>query len=275
FEGRVEGPTNPIYFGGVALIYGLMLVPRVVDDDQRSGLRLLALAAIILAFVANALSGSRGAWLAVPIMVAIYPFTLGRRQRPGWRVGTPLVLLTLSLAALVLPFLPMHERVAETWLELDLIGRGMDSTGPLGLRWQMWQIAVSVIAENPLFGAGPGSFRQALEESVTAGLVDPALLRYDHPHNQYLSALCHFGLPGLAAFLYLIAATGFFAAERLRALARETRFLAWCGIVAVGILAVMGLSESIFERNAGVVWFGLLVALTAGLLGARENPADY
>lgn len=270
FEGRVEGPTNPIYFGGVVLIYALMLVPLVADQDRRPAWRALVLVAIVAAFVANALSGSRGVWLAVPLLVGIYFFTLGRQQPPLWRFGTPAVLLALSVAVLTVPFLPLHERVSETWLELDQIGQGLISNGSVGLRWQFWQIAFSVIAEHPLFGAGPGAFHEAIEQAVAAGTADPALLEYDHPHNQYLSALCHFGLPALAAFLFMIVAAVLVAADELRSADRSTRFLAWALTTVVCAMALLAVTESIFERNAGVIWLGLLAALAGGLQGSRR-----
>lgn len=34
YEGRVEGPTNPIYFGGLSLAFCLMLLPRIADPEQ-------------------------------------------------------------------------------------------------------------------------------------------------------------------------------------------------------------------------------------------------
>src|SRR5699024_1284689 len=108
---RVPGPTNPIYFGGLSLAFALMLIPRLADERRSTPARLLTIAAIILAFVANALSGSRGAWLAIPALLAVYLFTAGSGQPLRWRLGVPFVIGALSLVVLLSPILPMSDRL--------------------------------------------------------------------------------------------------------------------------------------------------------------------
>jgi len=268
---RVEGTTNPIYFGGISLAFALMLVPKVIDDRETSLLRSLALCAIVLAFVANALSGSRGAWLAVPVLIVIYFFTLGVRQSPVWRFGTPLVLLGLSLLALTAPMLPMHERLSETWIEIKLIGEGLGSAGTIGLRLKMWSVAWAQFLDNPWLGAGPGAYQDALHQAVNANDWNPLMLRYRHPHNEYLSALTNAGIPGLITFLAMFAVAIMRFTRHLWSTGRDLRFIAWCGLAATVTLAVMAGSESIFERNTGVIWFALLVALTSALLTTADR----
>ena len=269
---RVEGTTNPIYFGGISLAYALMLVPRTIDDRQSTTVRTLALIAIVLAFTANALSGSRGAWLAMPILIAIYFFTLGASQSPMWRFGTSISLIGLSVLALMAPMLPMQERLTETWLEISLIGDGMESEGTIGLRLQMWSVAWAQFMENPWLGAGPGAYQAALHEAALANDWHPIMLRFRHPHNEYLSALTNAGIPGLLSFVAMLAAIGLLGARHLRAPGRDQRFLAWCGVAAIVTLAVMAGSESIFERNTGVAWFAFLTSVLSALFAAGQKP---
>ena len=270
---RVEGTTNPIYFGGISLAFALMLVPRAIDDRQSATVRTLALIAIVLAFTANALSGSRGAWLAVPILIVVYFFTLGARQSPAWRFGTTFTLLALSLLALTAPMLPMHERLSETWIEVALINEGMDSEGAIGRRLKMWAVAWSQFVENPLLGAGPGAYEDALHNATTANDWGQVMLRYRHPHNEYLSALTNAGIPGLLSFIGLFAVIAVRFARHLLAPHRDPRFLAWCGLAGIVTLAVMAGSESIFERNSGVAWFALLAATLSALFSASSATA--
>ncbi len=268
---RVEGTTNPIYFGGISLAFALMLVPKVIDDREGNMLRGLALCAIVLAFVANALSGSRGAWLAVPILIVIYFFTLGVRQSPAWRFGTPLVLLGLSMLALTAPMLPMHERLSETWIEIKLIGEGLGSEGTIGLRLKMWSVAWAQFLDNPWLGAGPGAYRDALQQAVAANDWNPIMQRYRHPHNEYFSALTNAGIPGLLTFIAMLGIAAVRFARHLWSAGRGLRFMAWCGLAATVTLAVMAGSESIFERNTGVIWFALLIAMTSALLTTADR----
>ncbi|RFF32124.1 O-antigen ligase family protein [Wenzhouxiangella sediminis] len=272
---RVPGPTNPIYFGGLSLAYGLMLIPRLADERQSTPARVLTIAAIVLAFVANALSGSRGAWLAIPALLCIYLFTAGAGQPLRWRLGVPFVIAALSLVVLLTPVLPMSDRLDETLAELSLITEGGNGNGGFGLRVQLWEVAGGLIGAEPLTGTGPGSFRLALVESVQAGDFSKGLLRYDHPHNQYLSALIDGGIGLLAVLAALFAAPILLVSGLSRRYSRQCRYLAWCALAAGVVLAIMALSESIFERSAGVVWYALLTSVSAALaVGSGHQAPD-
>lgn len=272
---RVTGPTNPIYFGGLSLAFALMLIPRLADERQSMPARWLTVAAIVLAFVANALSGSRGAWLAIPALLGVYLFTAGAGQPLRWRLGVPLVVALLSLVVLWSPILPMSDRLDETLAELSLIVGGGNGDGGFGLRVQLWEIAASLIGAESLTGTGPGSFRVALVESVQAGVHDPILLRYEHPHSQYLSALIDGGAGLLAVLAALFAAPVLLVSGLSRRYSRQCRYLAWCALAAAVVMATMALSESIFERSSGVVWYALLTSVSAALaVGSGQRAPD-
>src|SRR5699024_2714851 len=244
YDGRVPGPTNPIYFGGFAMAFALMLIPRLADDRQPGWGRILTAAAIVLAFVASALSGSRGAWLAIPALMGVYLFTAGSGQPFHWRMGVPLLILTLALAVLLNPWLPMHDRLDETLAELAIVAAGQDGNGGLGLRFQLWEIAGGLISAEPWTGTGPGSFRAALVESVQTGAHGETLLRYDHPHNQYLSAWIAGGVGMLLALLLLLASPILLVLKLSRTYSRRCRYLAWSALAFGVVFAVVALSES-------------------------------
>ena len=271
FEQRVEGATNPIYFGGIALAVAVMLLPKLFEPQASTWQRGLVGASIVLAFCASLLSGSRGAWLALIPMMGLYMLTLGRRQPPRWRYGLPLIAGIGALLVLFTPTVPTSERFAEGFNELAMLSEGTLTEGALGRRWQMWQIAWTSLQGHWLTGIGPGVFAQNLQAAIDAGLASELMRPYRHPHNQYLSALTDAGLMALVALVVIIGV----AARRFYRLffsgLNSTRQLGWAGLAAVTLLAVMALSESIFERNAGVVWFGLLTASAMGLVHARRR----
>ncbi|RFF28543.1 MULTISPECIES: O-antigen ligase [unclassified Wenzhouxiangella] len=274
YEGRVTGPTNPIYFGGFSMAFALMLVPRLADERQTTLARSLTGVAIIAAFVANALSGSRGAWLAIPALLAVYLFTAGAGQPIRWRIGVPVVVLALSLVVLLNPILPMSDRLDETLTDLSVIASGESGNGGLGIRVQLWEIAGGLISAEPMTGTGSGSYRIALVESVQAGAYGEDLLRYDHPHNQYLSALIEGGV-GLAALLVVLLASPLLLVSPLsRRYSRQCRYLAWCALASTVVIMVLALSESLFERNDGVVWFVFLAATTTALACGSGRSRD-
>lgn len=268
---RVGGPTNPIYFGGIVLAFSLMLLPRVADRELSLRLRALVAVAIVLGLVASALSGSRGAWLALPPLLVLYWLTLGSRQSAPWRYGVPLALLIVAVLLALLPGVPLGERLADAWRSLTGSQPVAVADDTLAIRWQLWQVTFDRLREAWLFGTGPGGFRAALEAAVADGRLPLRHLEYHHPHNQYLSAWIIAGLPGLAAFVLLLAVPARRFAMLWRSGLERTRMIGWCGLTAVAVLAVMSLGESIFQRNSGIVWFALLVAASSALVQARHR----
>lgn len=266
FYYRVDGPTNPIYFGGIALAFGLMLLARVTDQDLNGRVRLLVVLAVALALAASALTASRGAWLAIPPLLVLYVFTLGSGQSLRWRLGVPAGLAAIALVAALTPAVPLGERFAEAATAFSSLRAGGLPEGTLGLRWEMWLLALDLIRESPFSGSGPGAFRAAIEQAVASGRLDPAYLEFRHPHSEYLSALVVAGVPGLAALLLLFGLPARRCALLCQTGLDRTRLLGWCGLTAMTVLAVMALSESILERNTGIIWFALLTAGAAGLV---------
>ncbi|MFN2334157.1 MAG: hypothetical protein ABR550_07005, partial [Wenzhouxiangellaceae bacterium] len=119
WAGRVGGSTNPIYFGGVVLAFALMLLPLITSQRMRPTGRLAFAVAALLGITASALSGSRGAWLALPLLLCLYLVTLGTRQNPLKRFGIPVAILGFAVALAALPGVPLGERLIEAVQSFD------------------------------------------------------------------------------------------------------------------------------------------------------------
>ena len=272
--GRVGGATNPIYFGGIVLAFSLMILPRITDISLTLPARAAFALSAALGLVASALSGSRGAWLAIPVLLIIYMFTVARRDPAQQRFGIPLMVVSVVVAIAFLPGVPLLERLFDAWKSLTVTSPGFSETDTLAVRWHLWKLSGQAIAEHPLFGGGPGLFRTALERAVAQGEANPFLLRYHHPHNQYLSALLTAGIPGLLALVALFGVPGRFCARGLLLSDRQSQYVAWTGLAAVAVVATMAIGESIFQRNSGIVWFALLASVSCALAqGARNDKS--
>ncbi len=267
---RVGGPTNPIYFGGIVLAFSVMLLPRVADTHLAPWKRVIAAAAVALGLVASALSGSRGAWLTLAPLLVLYLVTLGTRQTPAWRFGLPLVMLAFAVGLSMIPGVPLSERVGDALTSLSE-GGGLAREDTLSVRWALWSMSLEQIRDHWLFGVGPAGFRDALEQAVAAGRLPDWMLEYHHPHNQFLSAMLIAGLPGLVALCLLFGVPLRRFAMLWQSGLRRTRLIGWSGLAVVAVVAVMGLGESIFQRNSGVVWFGLLVASAYAQVQVRHR----
>ncbi len=120
-----------------------------------------------------------------------------------------------------------------------------------GARLLVWEIAVDKIIEKPLFGYGTGDVKDELMSMYKEKGYD---FLYEHQlnaHNQYLQMLIAIGIFGSVLFwLYLF--------YPVRNALRQTNLL-YIGLI--GIISMNLLTESMFETQAGVVFFAFFNAL--------------
>jgi len=268
---RVGGATNPIYFGGVVLAFSLMLLPRIADRSLATPKRLVMAVAVTLGLTASALSGSRGAWLALAPLLILYLLTLGTRQTPLWRFGVPLAILLFVTLLSLLPGVPLGQRLVDAVGSFSSSAGEIEPADTLAIRWALWQLSLEQLRDAWLFGLGPGGFRAALEQAVAQGSLPFWFLEYHHPHNQFLSALLIAGVPGLVALLLLFGIPLQRFVSLWRTGLERTRLVGWSGLAAISVLAVMASSESIFQRNSGIIWFALVVAAAHALVRVRQR----
>jgi len=268
---RVIGTTNPLYFGGLALAFALMLLPRLRDASLPASMRALTVLAVIAAITASALSGSRGAWAALPLLLLVFLFTLDRHQPARWRFGVPAAFIAVALLFMLSPISPMNERALSAWQDVTALVQGEQAEGTIGRRIALWSIAGEALGNHPWIGTGPGVYPELIEETVESGRLPEDFIEYRHPHNAYLSAWLQSGVLGLLSLFFLFWVVLQRDARALQAGRRPTRHLGWSGLAGVATLAIMALTESLFERNIGLVWFGLFTALPIGLIGAQRR----
>ncbi len=271
FESRAGGATNPIYFGGISLLMAFMVLPRISDANLPAWERVLAVAAVVGGVSASLLSGSRGAWIAALPLLILYAFIFRHRFARGWRLGLPLVFIAITTALTLLPQVDMDQRMIAIAQETTAALSGETDIGGVSERIQMWRITVGLVLHDLWLGPGPDAFEAAVAATVASGQAHPQLLEYRHPHNQFLSSMLYAGLPGVIGLILLFG----LPLRRFWMLhwssLDSTSHLAWAGLAAIAMLAVMAMSESIFERNIGVVWFALIVGVTLALVVSERR----
>jgi hypothetical protein len=130
--------------------------------------------------------------------------------------------------------------------------------GGLGSRLDEWQVAVSVIADDPLLGLGPEGYRIGFARNVGAGYVRHHGLAFqpDRAHSALLDVAAAGGLGAGAAYLGVLALV---AAACWRAAASPDPWLAGlaAGVLGYGLqlLVLFPLSEldPLFWLSAGMV----------------------
>jgi putative inorganic carbon (HCO3(-)) transporter len=193
--------------------------------------------------VCLALTYSRGAWLSLLAVVAAYGVLYSRKT--FWLLLLVPVVVVAGQDALL-------ERLLS-------IVHPTDSSSLL--RLAMWESTLSMIAEKPLLGIGWGSYWLVYPEYDF--FINNARTTIYHAHNMYLHLAAEIGIPGLMAFLAVMAGHARLAADT--ALAAADR---WVGGLMLGVLAAIvslavgGLTDFVLFNPQMAMLFWLLCALT-------------
>ena len=228
---RVRGPFS-IYmtFGGVLLLGLLVFLAYLANVPWRRAWWMLPGTALTLA--ALALTYSRNAWLGLAAGVLGLVLT-ARRIVPI----VAILAATLAATALAVPG-QVADRVQSIVNLEDATSRD---------RVAMWRAGLSMIADHPLLGVGPGEVRAWYQHYRRPEAVRPST---GHLHNSPIQIAAERGLPALGAWIWLWIVFFREGWRVLRRLGRDSplsRALVCASLAGVAGFLVAGL----FEHNFG------------------------
>lgn len=263
FFGRASGP-----FGipnSLAALLLLVLPPAVALVLRRGASAIERMAAGYLAVAAAfglVLTASRGAWLALVVVVLAAPLVIGRRSW-GWR------LRRLGLASLVVAALG-----AAAYFTLPTLRTRFETMARESGEWTrpiMWRGAWQLFVAHPTWGSGAGSYNVLFEKHRPAAFQMDA----QWAHNDYLNTLSDYGVVGFGLFFGAAAVMVGFGLHRIRrhGWGEEEDALAgpslWRG-VALG-LAAFGL-QLVVDFHLKIPALAMALAVLAALLARRIRP---
>jgi O-antigen ligase len=290
---RALGYSNAIQFGDISLLFGLMaLTALVVCQWRATGLGharrgwVWLTAGTLLGLTGSLLSQSRGGWLALPLTWLAWAIGLWRCQgsRAGYRSLAWLTVL-LVLAAGVLTALQLPEvehRMALAHTEVQAYEQRGKADTSVGQRLAHWRVALIMGRERPVLGWGSG-YDAEKARLVAAGEGSPAILAFDHAHNEWLDMFARRGLVGvlLLAAWFVLPIVIFLPKRRVVAVeSRSALAVHMTGLLLpVGYLG-FGLTQVLFIHNSGhmvylyglVMWVGALQGASAGPIAPPMAP---
>jgi O-antigen ligase len=268
---RVSGAYHAIAFGDLSMALAFMSIPAA-EYFKRSGgwRRYLPYLAFVLGLVAAILSGTRGAWVAIPALTLYIFFFSG--LFPKRRVGAILLaaILVLSAVSITNQMVEISERVRLVIAEIEQYRDGERSLTSTSARIEGWSAAYDIFKENPVIGAGPGSYTPQLKGLIERGREYNNAVWHSQPHNMYLTAMAEGGILGLLALI------GVFLLP-LRAALCNARKPGESRRVGVALAALVigfmhfALTESIFGRNINLTFY---IILTAALMAVAANAGE-
>lgn len=244
--------------------------PGLVRTVTRNvGIPMLAL---LIAF-----TQSRGALIALAVMGLLALWHAPGRQRFRALLGAVGVGFVLAL------FAPssMWERLRGLRNVTDTAALDkVDPEGSAAQRYEIWRVATTIIAENPVFGVGLGAYPKAHAVVAMRPEFKPIARGERDTHSTYLNLFAETGVVGLAIYACLVAGV-FRIAERARRAARivEPQFalqIVWLErtLLAFGVCAIWGSFIKIHMTYVALLFLYTLSQTRRPLAGvARGLPA--
>ncbi len=271
---RANGVMNPIRFGCLSLIMGFIaLIGTLNFRDSYPGLRIIGLFGFFSGLCASILSESRGAWIAVPLLLVISIWSYFREQKKSVRY---LAIIGAVLTVLIITFTPMTGVKARIDIAVSNVSDYFESNKQntsVGIRLYMVETAYQAFSENKVFGIGLGRYREYAKSYYLKEKpgINSKITWWKNPHNEYLLHASTRGLIGIAALLILFFSGIYFFVKQRKEAIGSYSFSAISGLVLYVGYMHFGLTIALFEHRNFLVFFIIYSILFIACRPVTEN----
>ena len=257
---RVGAILHPVTFGGIITILSFLTIVNFPKDNLAE--KILSLLAFFFGLYASYLSGTRGAWILLPILSIVTLFIWYRAKYLSTKnIVTAMLALILSLTFLATDD-RILKRVNNAVIEFEQ-SIGKDSRSSVGTRLTMLRHGLEVSKQSPYLGHGIQN-----TNSVVAKHIDPQntsiynyFNSYHHLHNQYVDTLVGQGVLGLSMLLLLLFTPLIIFVKRLQKSNTSQVYFLSIGIVTIVGYLGLGLTDRMFSHTLLNIFFLMAVAI--------------
>lgn len=273
---RVNGHTNAIQFGNLAILFGILCLIGIGWASHQTRFKKTWIIFLTFGFIcgvcASALSGSRGGWLGFALIImyitAHFKGILSKKTIVAILFFIPTLVISLYLS----PHTQIQNRIDQIWADLHLYSQGTTQTS-IGTRIELWRGSIEMIQEKPIWGWGEAGYKEKLQELITNGAIKPAIL--SHSHNDFLNVLSHRGIVGGISLLLLYIAPIILFYRSEKNLFNNTQIpLAITGPVIAISYIDFGLTQSFFAHNNGVMFFAFSIVILYSTLKRKPYQLE-
>ncbi|NYH18595.1 O-antigen ligase family protein [Paraburkholderia bryophila] len=274
--GRVSSSfLNPIHYGDIALVLGALSILSL-NWWRKDGLavRVLKIAGLIAGLTASVLTGSRGGWVALPVVAVLIVYVRGRGKSRRWKVLLPIAIVAI-LAGVFVFSSSARDRVVDLSTDLTSYEHGQRDTS-LGIRMQLYETALKIVESHPLLGLGAHGFRDSMQSFANAGMLTPLAAQNGkgETHNQFFAYLTDYGIVGGLALLSIYVVPGVLFWKRLSAPAGPANRAALMGLTFVVSFWIFGLTVETFDLKMTVAFYATMIAMLAALATYADKTGN-
>lgn len=265
FMGGVRGNRAhgiPIVFGNISVLSGSLCLLLMMDKAFSGFIwKMAAVVAFIFGSAASLWSQTRGGWgtFLIVFSLLVYAVLFFANDRNNKTKKKVIIGMACSLALLTLVaanndivqsrFIQAKQNVEDYW-------SGENKNTSLGLRFEMWKAAVSIVKTDPFTGVGPDQYAEVKDEMVDSGYLAEFAKNLEHAHNDYLWVSANKGLIGLVLYLSVFFYLIWQYLKLIRA--REQLYLGLSGLLVCFSYMLFSMSDIFFSVKIGIGYFIIL-----------------
>lgn len=252
FYNKFSVLMHPTYF----MVYLNLSVLFIFYDlfwhrDGGKRRRYIYMIALFLQLLTLFLLSARTALATCLITFIIYAIVMFRQKKFVKMDAIPVTLFFICAVVFqlgILSFFNRYDQVTEVIKHPDT--KEENSTS---IRYNLWKIAGDLILEHPVAGVGIGDIKEELLKKYEEYHYEYGIVNKISPHNQYLHTAVILGLTGVFLLLAMLASAFLLA----------WRNGDWIYMLFVVIIAMNCITESILERQAGILFFAFFNSMFA------------
>jgi len=264
------GYTHHIEFGDINLVLGGIAAAGLPYFKRFRLGYLIPMAALVFGIMGSILSGARGGWPAIPILL----YCLYRQNFQSYKVISKEIRITaLSmglLAALLFFYGGGTERATAAISDIKQYQSGHENTS-VGLRFELWKGSREIFIKNPLLGVGKSGFISAIQELASLEVIDKMATQYKDAHNDFLDITAKRGLLGLIMFFMILIVPARLFIHTLQHGNEFQRPYGMAGIILIASFVVYGLTETMFYLTLPTTFYVFTVVVLSAFIVSAES----
>jgi O-antigen ligase len=272
---RVETTyISPLQFGHFSLLFAMINAAGIIwakHQNRSSFFITLFITGVIFGLFASILSGSRGGWIGLPLLLLMLYKTFSTELDKKHLLLFFSATLTLIIIAYLIPQTNMQHRINLINYDLSEYYTNDNPNTSIGARLEMYKSGFMAFENSPIFGMGEKEFDNWLQIQIKEDKIHPIVAEFNSLHNQYVEELAKRGLIGLIALMSMMLYLLYFFYKKAKHTNPNIKSLGLAGSLVVICYLDFFLSLTFFLRNNATIVFLLLIVIIISCIITEER----